>query len=536
MSTRPSVLSDPASLASLQSRLKQREGISAATGAASYNYDTDGAAAAAAYNNNNTAAGINNSLLYTSGASRASPSVVASASQARSLRDRIYERTLSRSPLPPVVTGAAASTAAAASSAALGNYSAYKDIYAHEQPFPVQTVFEVQRVANPLPFEERPASVAVPTLRQSDTLLTDGESASLIRTLERKLIESAEALDAERGKSAALQARVAALEAEMAGHIRASEEARTRLTEAQVQCEAARQSIVVAVDKERAKFEEEYAAKEASLNATTSSQIRALTEELDMLKSSVSVKDNDQSSLFVLVSELQKAVREGAERQRKNADVIAKLDRELQESRTRAATVSTGFHAKDKQVRDAVCEKEALQQEVHALQGVRAELQKLRENFATLNAAHAEAQAELVPLRVTADEKGRLQQICGNMEHELAQKNEELTRLRGQVDIVRQQADQAFARSSNFRGAVDASHRSGSNPATNYSQLPASTTGPAPPVGAGDMSSYASLPMNNTAYGHNTNTNNLSDLQSAIRGVDAQVAADANAWKARQGH
>lgn len=521
---RPNVLADPASLASLQARLRDRNNAPAQQNAATNN-STISAAGVPVYElhqqQQNNADGSNNnnnntsSLHYSGFRNNAgSPSVVGNASQCRSLRDRIYERTLSRSPLPPTSAGYVQT-----------NMNTTKDIYAHEQPFPVQTVFEVQRLHNPIPENERPQSAAVPGLKQSDTILTDSESAALISALEGKLTEQTETLNAKNGELENLTAKVAQLESEMQGYKNNSENATVRLQESQAQCEAARVSIVAAVDIEREKIRAEFSENETKMKADYEKKIGDLTTELDAVRSSVSIKDNDESSLFTLIAELQKAVREGADRQKKNAEIISRLDKELQESRTRAATVSTGFHAKEKQIRDANEKIEYLTNECNSLSSSREELARVKDQLEYVQKQLEEATTQLGPLRVAAEEKVRFQNQCQALENEVSRKNDELTQLRGQVENVRQQADAVYARSSNFRGAVD--QAGGSNNSqqqqNQYSMINTSNQAP----------SYSSLPIQN----NNANTSSASagdamaQLRNDILAEDARTEAERQKWK-----
>jgi hypothetical protein len=87
---------------------------------------------------------------------------VTSMESCRSLKDRIHDR-IHRPMTPTSADGT-------------------KDIYTHEVPFPVQTVYEVQRIPNP-------QSVPVETKagHQPDMLLLAAESANLVRSLEDRL-------------------------------------------------------------------------------------------------------------------------------------------------------------------------------------------------------------------------------------------------------------------------------------------------------------------------------------------------------------
>jgi hypothetical protein len=359
---------------------------------------------------------------------------VSSMERCRSLKDRIHDR-IARPMTPTSSDGT-------------------KDIYTHEAPFPVQTVYEVQRIPNPqsVPIETKSG-------HQPDMLLLASESAHLVRSLEDRLgsalhrisvLEEEREIFKVRGDTSETQRIV--LEKEILMW-------KARNDELLKQVEAVRKECSQEVDKvkaEQAKLltqaveAERSIAKDSAKNASKASERVSL--EAASLKS-------DNEKLTLLVTELKQQLTQNAQSLQISTQTVRQLTQELLAAKQQTTFIGGGYKKLETDLKAAqalVAAKDAelsvTRKAVKELETTRSELDAAKIQIAKINdstndkkeKSAAEKQKEF------EREKEEMSKKMKILEQEAAVKGNELSELKQYVEQTRAQANAAYLHAQSF--------------------------------------------------------------------------------------
>ena len=425
-----------------------------------------------------SAAGDRKSADLGGGAAAAPPSrsVLGSSELVRNLHDRVHERGV-RAPVrlaEPV-----------------------KDIYPHEQPFPVRTVLEYDRVAVSTggdrgdPHNLSGGSGGYGGFGgggpASETLLMAAESAAVVRALERRLGDTQQ-----RAVTAELTIEKLTAELKMAKETLEKQDAtinqlKIRNDELNHQISAVRRECQATMETEKAAKERAIMDYSKSADANTSLQVSQAVEEQRKAEARAADLEHEVHTLATLVAEMKDQLTQNGAALQNHTLTIRDLTNDLLAAKYQAANVALGLQAKDKQLRE-------LQAEMHAKATDLARVGKLSEQLKTEVDLRAKAELELKDLRAYAEaaqrrekEHAELIERARRMEQEMTDKGRELHRLRGQVETVKSQADAAYLHSAQFRGETAAV--AGGGGALGYGGYSAIAAGPggygAPPPAYG---------------------------------------------------
>lgn len=363
-----------------------------------------------------------------------------------------------------------------------------KDVYPHELPFPVRTTLEMERVAAPSY-----------SRGNGDTLIMASESAAVVRTLENQLHQVRERARACESRYGDMESLLVTTKTDLEAKNKQVEVLAIRNDELSKQLELLRKECQAALEQKHREHEE---ARKGALQVAEQEwegKLTALRAEFGRLSTDSKTQETEKVILTALVKELRDQLQQNAVAMQGHTQTIRQLSNDLLTAKCQASNLSCGLQQKEKLAREAKAELHANLSEMAKVREVAAQLVAEREHRAKAVAELEDVKKQLEMLRGAEVERDRLTKVMSKLEFEMGEKNRELLRLRGQVDVVRQQADQAYAHTAQFHGQVNHG-------------------------GAGSV------------YAANTNQpqNDLASLQREIEEEERRTADEARRWRSKQ--
>lgn len=362
---------------------------------------------------------------------------VANVDRCRSLKDRIYDRIVRPMSTPP--------------------FEPTKDVYAHEVSMPVRTVYDVERVATAGFAGVRGLQAAESRGGPGEMLLVGTESAALVRQLEERL-------------GMALQ-RNAVLEEDTESYRLAHETIATRLATAEktiMSFEARNDELLKQVEEVRkeARREIEAARAEAAAQGAvaldqTKAHLNAeagqMRDEMATYRATVKDLNAEKFRLESLVAELKEQLTQNNVSLQTSTQTIRQLTNELLQAKQQTSFISTGYKKVETDLRTSSAMQHAQASELAVLRTAAKELEAERELRTKLAVELEAAKKRLAEMEHPEKERKELLEKCAKLEADIYDKNNRLSELRGHVDLVRSQANQAFVHSNKFLqgGAMD---------------------------------------------------------------------------------
>ena len=373
-------------------------------------------------------------LQYHGAGSNAPPAAsVASMERCRSLKDRIHDR-IAR-PHTPTAEGT-------------------KDMYTHEVPFPVQTVYEVQRIPNPqsIPIETKSGY-------QPDMLLLAAESAALVRSLEDRLggalhrisvLEEEREIFKVRGDTAETQRII--VEKEILSWKARNEELLKQVEAVRKECS----QEVDSVKSEQSKLMTKAIEAERNIAKESSGTLKKEAEK-QLLAFTALKADNDK--LTCLVTELKEQLTQNAQSLQISTQTVRQLTQELLAAKQQSTFIGGGYKKLETDLKAAqalLSTKDAelaiTRKAVKELEAVRKELDDVKKEAAkSKDALKATAEKSTTDkLKEIETEKATLLSKMKKLEEEGADKTNQLLDLKQYVEQTRSQANAAYLHAQNF--------------------------------------------------------------------------------------
>lgn len=351
----------------------------------------------------------------------ASSTVLTSSERCRSLKERIYER----STLP------------------LRAHEVVRDVYAQDQPFPVNSVFEVDRVQ--LPPDE--------ATRQHGQLLMATEAAQLVRSLEGRLSTVLQYNTDLSNANTKLTTDVNSVKTALVAKEREGAEMKARADELTRQIDQSRRECQAAIDQSKVQVQQQINAAVAAADAKWDAQVRELQATNKGLKDDLVGAESDKKLLEAVIMEIKEQLSQNTVALQTHAQTIRQMTNELVHAKHQATTVSLGLQTKDKQLRDAQQTLRLLQGEVNDLKPVVAQLKEERDARIKFEAQVGEMKKQVANYPALEAERAKLLQHVTKLEAELPEKNRELMALKSQLDALRSQAAAAYEHTQQFGAA-----------------------------------------------------------------------------------
>lgn len=354
-----------------------------------------------------------------------------------------------------------------------------RDQYNYEQPFPVQTVYEMQRVRPTHPqlvAQSLPAGGAtLPTVAETatsptgasasgggvpaaDTLLLPHDAALLIRSLEERLGHSLqritvleEDLDTYRLRAETATTRQLTAEKMITELTARNEELQKQLGAVRNECQgtvlsatkANEAAVAHAVEQCTAHWRGVEASLQATLAAARAEGAKNLTEK---------------NQLELLVKELKEQLLQNATSLQTSTSTIRELATELLGAKQQSTFISNGYKQLEAQLKQANSLNHSQTAEIATLKSTVASLSNERDLRAKFEGECNALRAEYARLQPAEAERQRLSALSAKLERDMADKDRELQALKTQIDTVRNQAATAYEHTNRFRlggGAVD---------------------------------------------------------------------------------
>ena len=378
-------------------------------------------------------------------------STVANMDRCRSLKERIHER-LER---PATIPGARPSYypgpslnmsySALPRPTTMLPYEATKDMYAHEVPFPVKTVYEVTPIPNPqsVPIETEAGRIP-------ETLLLAAESAALVQSLEERLGQALLKISRIEGEhntvlieKETLVTKLVIAEKEILSLNARNEELGKQNAATRLECQTEIDALKVAHGATVAKaLDDERAAGAMSLTRVAG--------ETSAAEARVTALLTDKARLEELVTELRNQLTQNAQTLQISTQTVKSLTSELLQAKQQSSFVSGGYKKLEADLRAAnalVCAKDA---EIAALKPVADEMPALREALSVAQRDLGLINATATNLRGADAEVMRLRDIITRLERDVGDKDLKLGELKAHVDHMRQQANTAYLHAKGF--------------------------------------------------------------------------------------
>lgn len=369
------------------------------------------------------------------------PTTTQNIDRCRSLKDRIHDRLVR----PQSMSGAPYL------------YEGTKDLYTHEMPFPVNTVYEVQQIPNP-------ASVAIETRNGHvpQTLLLAAESAALVQTLEdrlgnalRKISMLENDLELEKTQKETLSTRLTVADKEILA-------LNARNEELQKQAEAIRKECQLNIDNIRKDHAEQIDKVTKGERTNGASAVKKVEETSKVLEERIKTLTSDKSRLEEMVSELKNQLSQNAQSLQISTQTVKSLTHELLQAKQQSTFVSSGYKKLEMDLRAANALIVTKDTELTVTRASAKELAALKETHSKASIGLAEKEKKLAAFGAADEENKKLKEALAKMEKEMAEKDARLGELKSHVDQVRQQANAAYLHAKGFAFGDDGMYGSGS--------------------------------------------------------------------------
>lgn len=365
----------------------------------------------------------------------AQPNSVESFSRCRSLKDRVHDRMVrgyqNSHPtfLPPPLV-----------------YEGTKDMYSHEMPFPVKTVYEVQTLPNPstAPIETRSGY-------RPETLLLAAESAALVQTLEDRLghalhrIANLEnELDLERTQKDTLTTKLMIADKEILAY-------QARNDELLRQAEAIRRECQDSIDALKIAHGNTVKDIEAGERKAGADAVKKVQQVGAGFEGRVQELLVDKKRLEELVSELRNQLAQNATSLQVSTQTVRQLTTELLQAKQQSTFVSSGYKKIETDLRAANALIVAKDTELTVTRKATKDLVALTDVHDKTAKEHAEMKEKLAKLQGAEVENKKLKEDLGKLEKETTEKDLRLGELKAHVDQVRSQANAAYLHAKGFQ-------------------------------------------------------------------------------------
>lgn len=371
---------------------------------------------------------------------RPAASVLNDLRAARALRDRLAQE-CGTAANPPRPAGLNAS-----------GVEPTKDVYAHEQPFPVSQVIDCGRVTTD--GRDSPRRGGSPSRRgtgERETLLLPAESASLVRALEARLGELQERFAAAENRLSYTQHQLERITAERNEKAKAAEDSELRNEELKKQLEAMRKEQADAIAAAKKQRDEEIVAGNIASEKKAKESMDGAAAAQKAAEEAQKAVENDKKALEMLCAEMKDQLTQNGQALQNHTLTIRQLTEDLLAAKCQASNLSVALQERDRKLRET-------QAQLHTASTSSAKAADVAAAFATERDEHAkckiqleDAQRRLQSLQAADKERDELRVENRKHEVDINEKNRELARLRAQVDAVRNQADAAYQHSMQFR-------------------------------------------------------------------------------------
>lgn len=365
----------------------------------------------------------------------AQPNSVESFSRCRSLKDRVHDRMVrgfqhsSPTFLPPPLI-----------------YEGTKDMYAHEVPFPVKTVYEVQQLANPttVPIETRSGY-------RPETLLLAAESAALVQTLEDRLGHALQRiammendLDLERTQKDTATTKLMIADKEILALQARNEELLRQAGAIRRECQESIDAIKIAHSNSIKDVE----AGERKAGAEAVKKVQQVGHGLEGKVQELLV---DKKRLEEMVTELRTQLAQNAQSLQISTQTVRQLTSELLQAKQQSTFVSSGYKKIETDLRAANALIVAKDTELTVTRKATKDLVALTDVHGKVTKEHAEMKEKLAKLNAADTENKKLKEDLSKLEKDTADKDLRLGELKAHVDQVRSQANAAYLHAKGFQ-------------------------------------------------------------------------------------
>lgn len=348
---------------------------------------------------------------------------VQSTERCRSLKERVHDRIVrgAQQHAPPLT------------------YDTNKDMYTHEVPFPVKTVYEVQQIPNPasVPIETRSGHVP-------PTLLLAAESAALVQSLEERLGHALHRisrleneLDLQVTQNETLQTNLLIADKEILT-------LRSRNDELLKQAELIRKECQHQLDDLKIQQATELKKVEAGERTAGADAVKKVEKNNKDLEGTIKDLLVDKKRLEELVTELRNQLMQNAQSLQISTQTVKQLTSELLQAKQQSTFVSSGYKKIETDLRTANAQIVAKDTELVVTRKAAKELEKLTEAHDKAQKLLDEANKKLEKLKGADEENKKLKERLEKLEKDMNEKDLRLGELKAHVDQVRHQANAAY--------------------------------------------------------------------------------------------
>lgn len=345
----------------------------------------------------------------------------------RSLRERIYDRVTA--PTRPAVC---------VPMSTFPN-EPVRDMYSYEAPFPVRSVYEVERVT------VRPNNDKAP-----QTLLMAAESATFVRTLEERLGQVLQRNAVAEEDLAAFRSINEALNLKLVTSEKEKLQLEARNQELLKQVESVRKECVVEVDNVKAHCAALTAQEVQQVSAKGASCLAAIQLTLEQTNARLSTAVAEKIRFEELLNELRGQLVQNAQSLQTSTLMVKQLTMELLASKQQSVAISSGYRTQEQDSKGLKAKIQAQESELLVLRPAAATLASLTAAKEGLVSSLRTIEVKLLAQTQDLADYTVLKQKHSKAEADLVDKSLQLTELKTHVDQVRAQANAAYMHAKGF--------------------------------------------------------------------------------------
>jgi hypothetical protein len=350
-----------------------------------------------------------------------------------------------------------------------------KDVYPHEQPFPVNTIFEMDRVTTSAHQQREQRD-------RHETFLMAAESASVLRCIEARLGEEAErAILAEKRLEVSSKA-LERMTQERDQARRDADVAKAKVTEITQEMEKLKKSHADHLEVFKKEHADALLGQKVGLEMKHKTEVGSANDSAKKELDARSAIEHERRTLEALVQEMREQLASNGIALQNQTLTVRQLTEELLGARAQVTNLAVALQDKEKEVKSCKADLHKISSDAAKTGELKAALAQTKEALEKAQLELAAAKKDLEAFPTIKQERDRLVGVTSKLEAETRDKSMEMARLRAQVESVRTQADAAYQHSSQF-------HQQHDNPGYGMPPPPPGIRG----VSGGDAANYGGL-------------------------------------------